>query len=148
MQHLFDSSPFVPLAFFVLLWCGVGLLIGQLSGWAALSRRFRATSSPLPEAWSFQSARMRWGTHYGSCLTVGVDSAGLYLATFFLLRLGHPPLLVPWPEVSVRRRWKFLFLRYVELRLGREEQISLQISGRLADRIQTAAGQSWPVESL
>ncbi len=91
---------------------------------------------------------MRWSTRYGNCLTVGADPAGLYLATFFLLRIGHPPLLLPWQEVSIRRRGKVLFTRYVQLQLGREEQIPLKINGRLADRIQSAAGQSWPVEPV
>jgi hypothetical protein len=80
-------------------------------------------------------------------LTVGADPSGLYLSVMFLFRIGHPPLFLPWHEVSVRRRWKVLGLRYVELRLGQEEQLPFQISGTLADRIKAAAGASWPVEA-
>ena len=148
MQHLFDSYPFLWVIPSVLLWCGVSFLISQLTGWAVLSRRFRATTSPPRQTWSLQTARMRWGTHYGNCLTVGADPAGLYLAPLFLYRIGHPPLLLPWQEVSVRRRGKVLFTPYVQLQLGREEQIPLTISKRLADRIQSAAGQNWPVEPV
>lgn len=106
------------------------------------------TSSFLGQTSSLQSARMRWGTNYGSCLTVGADAAGLYLAVMLIFRVGHPSLLFPWHEVSVRRRWKVVFFRYVELTLGREEQIPFRISGRLADRIQAAAGANWPVEAV
>jgi len=148
MQQLLDIYPFVPLLFFPLVWCLVCFLIAQLSGWAALSRKFRSTGASPSQSWGMQSARMRWGANYGSCLTVGAEPAGLYLATLLLFRIGHPPLLLPWPEVSVRRRWKMLFFRYVQLQLGREEQIPLRISGRLADRIQAAAGQNWPVEPV
>src|SRR5450631_1532574 len=147
MQHLFDSYPFLLLAPMVFVWCGAGFLVSQLTGWAALSRRFRATSLPPQQVWNFQTARMRWSTRYGNCLTVGADPAGLYLCTFFLLRIGHPPLLLPWHEVSIRPRGKTLFGRRVQLQLGREEQIPLTITGRLADRIQAAAGQKWPVEA-
>jgi hypothetical protein len=41
-----------------------------------------------------------------------------------------------------------LFVRQVKLMLGREEQIPFVISGTLADRIQAAAGASWPIEQI
>ena len=148
MQRLLDAYPLLVFLPIVPLWCGVCFVIAQITGWATLARRFRATSPPPPQTWNRQTTRMRWSARYGRCLTVGADPAGLYLAPFFLYRVGHPPLLLPWPEVSVRRRWKVLFLRYVELQLGREEQIPLRISGALADRIQAASGQNWPVEPV
>jgi hypothetical protein len=36
-------------------------------------------------------------------LTLGVSQQGLYLASMFLFRFMHPPLLVPWSEIKVRR---------------------------------------------
>lgn len=148
MRRFLDSYPFLFFLIFPLFWCAVLWLIGKLSGWSLLARRFRLTSSFLGERWSFQSARMRWGANYGSCLTVGADATGLYLAVMVFFRAGHPSLLLPWHEVSVRKRWKMVVFRYVELTLGREEQISLRISGRLADRIQAAAGVNWPLEAV
>jgi hypothetical protein len=73
---------------------------------------------------------------------------GLYLAVMVIFRAGHPPLLLPWHEVSVRRRWNMAFLRYVELTLGREEQVPFRINGRLADRLQAAAEANWPIEAV
>jgi len=133
--------------FFLALWCGIILLIGQIGGWAVLARRFRLTLPFAGQSWGWQSARMRWSCNYGGCLRVGADPTGLYLATFFLFRAGHPPLLVPWPEVTVSRR-KVLFFTYVELRLGREEQIPFVINQKLAERVRGAAGASWPVEPV
>jgi hypothetical protein len=138
------SLAFIP--FFVLFWCAIIFSISAVSGWMVLARRFRPTSTFTGPNWSFQSARMRWTSRYGSCLTVGADPTGLQLSVFFLFRAGHPPLFVPWSEISVARRWKFLFVTQVKLMLGREEQIPFTISGTLADRIQAAAGASWPVE--
>ena len=83
---------------------------------------------------------MRWLSHYGNCLNVGADATGLHLSVLFLFRVGHPPLLVPWGEISVAKRRNFWFFRRVTLLLGREEQIPVVIGRRLADRIQAAAG--------
>ena len=91
---------------------------------------------------------MRWASHYGSCLNVGADGTGLKLSVAFLFRAGHPPLFIPWTEVSVANRREFLFIRRVRLALGREEQIRFSIGGSLADRLQAAAGTSWPIEGV
>ena len=151
MQSHADFNPLwlLPVfpVFFVSLWCGIGFLISRLSGWAALANRFRLSFPFAAQKWIWQSARMRYGTNYSSCLTVGADPMGLYLNIFPLWRIGHPSLLVPWPEVSVRRRIKILVFTYVELTLGRDEQIPFRISATLASRIQAAAGPNWPVET-
>ena len=148
MRHSIDTQfPVIFPVFFIALWCAISLLASRLTGWAALARRFSSTTPFTGQTWNWQSARMRWTTHYGSCLTVGADPSGLYLSVMFLFRMGHAPLFLPWHEVSVRRRWKVLGLRYVELRLGQEEQLPFQISGSLADRLKAAAGSGWPVEA-
>lgn len=88
---------------------------------------------------------MRWGANYNNCLTIGGDPAGLYLSPLFFFRIGHPPLFVPWTEISLRGRRKIMFIECVELRLGREEQIPFLIRAGLADQIRPAAASSWPV---
>ena len=148
MQDFLNKYPLVVIPLFVLFWCAVLILIAKLTGWATLAQRFRLRSPYTGPTWGFQSARLRWTSHYGSCLNVGADATGLKLSVLFLFRPGHPPLLVPWDEISVARRQSFLFIRQVRLLLGREEQIPFVISGCLADRIQAAAGASWPVEAV
>lgn len=91
---------------------------------------------------------MRWNGRYGGCLSVGADPTGLKLSVLFFFRPGHSPLFIPWPEISVAKRSNFLFIRQVKLLLGREEQMPFMISGALADRIQAAAGASWPIEPV
>ncbi|HWJ19538.1 MAG TPA: hypothetical protein VNR65_12515 [Geobacterales bacterium] len=137
---------FIPLIF--LSWCAVSFLIAAVSGWMDLAQRLRLSSPFAGSTWSFQSASMRWMSRYRSCLNVGADPSGLQLSMFFLFRPGHPPLFIPWSEVTVARRWTFLFVPQVKLLLGREEQIPFVISETLADRIQAAAGASWPIEQV
>src|ERR1700674_2780329 len=148
MQTYLNNHPtaiaFIFPVFFVALWCTILFLISQASGWAALARRFGLTSTFTGQTWAWKRARMRWGTNYKNCLTIGCDPMGLYLSVMVLFRLFHPPLLLPWQEVSLRRHRKILFFKYVELSLGREEQIPLLIRENLADELRQAAGSSWP----
>lgn len=139
--------PILPI-FFIALWCFISFLISRLSGWSTLSNRFRATLPFSGQKWTWQSARMRLGTNYGNSLIVGADPSGLFLATIFVFRIGHVPLLLPWHEISISRRSEILTFRYLELTLGREEQIPFRVNGRLADRIRNSAGISWPIEPL
>jgi hypothetical protein len=150
MHAYLHSHPAAPTLifplFFVAFGCMVPLLICRLSGWATLARRFRATIPFTGQTLSWKSARMRWGAGYNNCLTIGADPAGLSLSMAFLFRLGHPPLFLPWHEVSIRRRFKLLFGKFVEFRLGGEEQIPFAIDAKLAERLQSAAGINWPAE--
>jgi hypothetical protein len=134
--------------FFVILWCTICLVLSRASGWALLARRFRADSRFLGQTWGWQSARMRALSNYNHCLTIGSDVSGLYMSIMFLFRLGSPPLLIPWIEVTLWRRRKILFFRFVELRLGSEEQVPLLLRETLAESLQSAAGSAWPVEPV
>jgi hypothetical protein len=148
LQDFLNRYPLAFIPLFILFWCAILSLIAVLSGWATLAQRFRLTATFAGPTWAFQSARMRWNSHYGSCLNVSADATGLKLSVLFLFRPGHPPLFVPWSEISVAKRWRFLFFRQVKLLLGRGEQIPLVIGGGLADRIQAAAGANWPIEPV
>ena len=94
-----------------------------------------------------QSGRMRWLTNYNNMLTLGVSPEGLYLASMFLFRFMHPPLLVPWSEIRVRRKKGWAF-EYVTFAMGHELAIPLRIRGKLAAKLRESAGSDWPVEDV
>jgi len=94
-----------------------------------------------------QSGQMRWLMSYNHCLTLGGNETGLYLSVLSLFRFQHPPLLIPWPEISVSRRRMF-FLNYVRLSLGHEAGIPLLLRPTIAERLRRAAGSHWPVEEV
>lgn len=149
MQTWIDRNPFVfALIVFPTIWIVAGMVIGQVGGWAALAQQFEFREDFTGQRWRLQSARMRLWVHYGSCLTVGANPDGLYLAILFLFRVGHPPLFIPWREVSVPKKGVFLSIRYVELRLGHDLLIPFRINESLADRLRDAAGKGWPPEPL
>ncbi len=91
---------------------------------------------------------MRWLVGYGNCLTVGANSDGLYLGILFLFRFMHPPLFIPWREVSIRTKRIWILGERVTLTLGREVAIPLTIRGRLIGELKAAAGNGWPLEAI
>jgi hypothetical protein len=124
---------------FIFCWLALLILIAKLSGWARLAHHY-LPDAPHDGVWfRFQSAGMRFGTNYGGCLTVGVQRKGLYLAVWFLFRVGHPPLLIPWHDITMTERKKF-FVQQVVLRFTRCPTIPFIISKRLADKIAQEKG--------
>jgi len=141
-----SDSPLLVIAFFVVIWVVVSFVISKVSGWANLAGNY---SSPNPfegRCWRFQSAQMRWMSNYNNCLTVGANQQGLYLSIFIIMRIGHPPLFIPWRDISVTRK-KIFWFRMVELGIGRETRLPFRIREKLANLLREAAGKSWPTET-
>jgi len=120
-------------------------LISYIGGWTALAKRFRLREPFVGERWWGQSGQMRSIAGYNHCLTIGSSPQGLYLAMMPLFSFRHPPLLVPWNEITVSRR-QSRFFGSVRLGLTRELDIPLGLRPKLADKLKRAAGDRWPVE--
>ncbi len=147
IDWLFNHPPF--LVAFAAAACALTFyVLAVIDGWLILSKRFRFKGSFYGEVWPFQSGRMRFYVHFASSLSVGADESGLYLAVFPLFRLWHPPLLIPWSEVSIIPRQRGLIFKTRELRLGLEESIPLRISRSLVRTLRESAGEAWPLESV
>ncbi len=135
---------------FVVVLASVGaimLVVSHLGGWASLAERYPAQEPFSGPCWNFQCGQFRWFASYNNCLTVGADPRGLFLWILWPFRVGHPPLFIPWADISVSRK-KVLWINQVKFLLGHETRIPLTISDRLAERLRSAAGASWPVESV
>jgi hypothetical protein len=136
-----NSYLVTPLGFailFIALWSISGLLIGFLTGWLALARRFRAQAEPYGDAKTagpfFYTVYMRFWTHYSSVIRLTAAGDALYLSVLFLFRIGHPPLRIPWNEIRFGRARR-LFFPYIVLTLGSEEQILMRIPERMARKL-------------
>lgn len=138
-----DQNPaFIPL-FLVGIWCLVSVILAHVGGWQELATVYRAGSSFEGKRIGSQSASMRGGTGYRNVLTVGLNTSGVRLAVFFPFRLAHPPLFIPWSEITAesKRQW----LRdWVELRFARVGGVPLVISQALAERIAKEVGPVFP----
>ena len=133
--------------YFVALWLLVSAVISFIGGWSALAKRFRRNQPFNGMVLNGQSGNMRWIAGYGNCLTIGSNPEGLYLAMWPLFRFRHPPLLIPWGEISVKRQ-RILFFPVVRFGLGRELEIPLWIRSGIADTLKNSAGSSFPNESI
>jgi len=131
---------------FVGLWILIVVVVGYVSGWAALAGRYRREGGFNGQVWNWQSGSMR-SANFNGCLTVGAGAEGLYLNLIAPLRIRNPALLIPWNEIAVSRQKRFL-IDAVRLELGRELRIPLWIRPKLADRLRLAAAGYWPVESI
>ena len=149
MQRFIDQHPTLFVAifpvYFVALWLLVGATISFVGGWFSLAKVYR-TRVPFNGAkWSMQSGQMRWLANYNNVLTLGASQEGLYLASLFLFRFMHPPLLIPWSEIKVQRKKDWVF-EYVIFTMGHELAIPLRIRVKMAERLRNEAGNCWPVE--
>jgi hypothetical protein len=121
--------------FFLAVWYLSLSLIGILSGWHALSKRFKQETTPYGEIKAvgpfFYSIYMRFWCHYSSVVRLTAASDGLYASVVFPFRIGHPPLRIPWGEIQLGRT-KWLMRTYIVLTLGNEEKIPMRISQRMA----------------
>jgi len=148
MQYWADRHPLVfGLADFLFLWLVVSFVISYIGGWAALAHKFRYRATFNGSKWRGESGSMRALAHYSRCLVIGASPEGLYLAMFFPFRIAHPPMLIPWTEVTFSKS-RLFFINIVRFQLGRERPVSLSIRESLANRIREASGKAWPIETL
>ncbi len=122
--------------FSVFLWCFVLWVIAWTSGWRRLAQRYSDTS---PLAWSsgggvrFASAQMGLAS-YSGVLTVDATDKGVSIATIRLFRLSHPPLRIPWSEMTIQvrggKRWKAVQLKFPDI-----PRVTVTLYGRAAERV-------------
>lgn len=145
-------------AVFIALWCLNCLFTSWQSGWRLLSGRFRIESEFMAEIrqkgrYPFELCFRKW-FDYTNIVWVAPEEDALYLSVIFPFRIGHPPLCIPWTEISVGRT-KFFWRKYIVLSLGSQERVPMRIAERMArelgiprasQRYDTSAGQQMSSE--
>jgi hypothetical protein len=148
-QRFIDQHPSVFAAifpiYFLALWLLVGMVISFVGGWHSLAKLYRSQAPFNGTKRTMQSGQMRYLTNYNRVLTLGANQQGLFLSSVFLFRFMHPPLLIPWAEIKVRRS-KGWFFEYVIFTLGRDLAIPLRIRAKAANGLRNDALSSWPTE--
>jgi hypothetical protein len=132
------ASPYFSLLIFalVIVWLRfICFMIGVFSGWHRLSKRFRAQSEPYGQAITagsfFYTVYMRFWGHYSSLIRMTAADEALYLSVLLPFRPGHPPLRIPWNEITFGKD-RFFWKSYVVLTLGKSEYIPMRITERMA----------------
>ncbi|MHC2069269.1 hypothetical protein ACYFX5_17490 [Bremerella sp. T1] len=130
-QYLLLFLFFVAIVLFISF---VLLVIATLGDWGQLATRFRASDAPKGKYFYCQTAGVGDGSYRGM-LTVGVTEEGLYLAVLLPFRLFHPPLLIPWKEITHVHESHFLAWRNCYLGIGYPEWASIVVYNDVVEAI-------------
>jgi hypothetical protein len=125
--------------FFVGMWLVASFLLSAVGGWQTLALHYRAQSQFSGRRFHFRSAQFGGYVNYGGCLTFGAGPAGLYLAVLPLFRMAHPPLIIPWSDITARDA-RSGFFSAVELEFAKVPGASVRLSRRLAQSLFDASG--------
>jgi len=133
-------------ALYPILFVGVWLIgefaLGQMSGWAALAKRY-----PEREKYAgpiIHTSGKMGSTSYNGILQLGASAFGLHLSMFPLFRLGHPPFAIPWSDVEISREQSFLS-DVVQLKLDRT---ILEMRKRDVQKLARKQTLPYPLEHL
>ena len=120
------------------VFCFVSFLSSVLTGWHTLSKRFRAEAEPngvTKSAGPFPyTVYTRYWSHYSFIIRMTAAEDALYLSVLFFLRIGHPPLRIPWNEIQLSRTTYFR-QPLILLTLGERERIPMRISEHMAGKL-------------
>ncbi|MBV8124797.1 MAG: hypothetical protein JO370_12070 [Paucibacter sp.] len=134
--------PFAFPAFFVCLWFGATTLLGALSGWYGLMKRF--PDQPEPPLLLLRQQTGSLGlVAMNRILVLSVCPSGLRVG---MMRLFGPfcrDFFVPWNEITAQRKTSWLGRRVV-LVFARESGSKLSIPDHVANRLASAAAGRWP----
>ncbi len=133
---LLAGAILTPLAF-VAWWSFVCFLLGLVSGWRGLAARYRTELPAPPDQRSFLGGTVGWVNHRGT-LQLGVAEDGLDLRVLVLFRPGHPPLRIPWDDITDEGDGFGLFYEVAKLRLGAHGPV-LRIQRSIWESLRPAA---------
>ncbi len=141
-----QNFPYLIPIFFVILWVIVAKAISIISGWKELAEKYPVRTPFSGERHNFQSARMRRGMNFNNCLTVGANHMGLFLSMFVIFRFGHPPIFIPWSEISASLE-KGRFGNTIKLSFLRSPGNWLKISQKLYQKLERDSGVALRMET-
>jgi hypothetical protein len=121
----------------ILFFTGMLLLDAQVRGWRRLAAKFRVSGPPA------HVEPMRQDADVGSAgvlqlrglYRAAATEDGLYFAAPALLWRTHPPLLVPWDQLTLRDDRTRLGMRVVRLSIGRVHLGFITLRGGVAQDV-------------
>jgi hypothetical protein len=126
-------------------WCIIMWVVSRMCGWHALARHYRAESRFNGKHYRFSSVKMGSG-NYSGCVTLGANSYGLFLAVMFLFRVGHPPLFIPWADLTPRIKKLWIFGEWLEFDVKQVPRVKFRVAMPLAKKLAADANHAWNLE--
>ncbi len=120
-------------ALFVPAWLGICWLLAAAGGWQRMAEHYAQGDRPFSgEVRRFQRLSLGWLANYGRCLVAGTGPEGIRLAVARLVAVAHPPLLVPWEDVTPPTVRGLGPLAIAEFRFARTPDVPVRVRPSLA----------------
>jgi hypothetical protein len=141
-DQLNDYFPFAFPVFFLGMWLAVTILLGFLSRWYVLARRYPDRNEAALLQLNGQSGTVGI-VGMRNILRIAVCPSGLRLGIMKIFGPFSRDFFVPWEEIAVTRKDRF-FWKSATLHFGNPIQGSLSIASHLADKLAQASPRRWP----
>ena len=106
----------------IAFWFIMMFIVAQMSGWRVLLEKYglpEGGSMPEGTKYKWRSAAL-WGrfpTNYNSCLNFTSTPEGLGIAPVWFFSAGHPPLFIPWGDITLEDK-KFVFVKRLKMKIA------------------------------
>jgi hypothetical protein len=118
-----------------MLW-GLLLLDGRITGWHALAGRYPAAATPADVRTNQDGGVGRIGLlRLKSLYRAAATDDGLYMAVPGWPRAGHPPLLIPWKDLTIVSDKAVLGIEVLELRAPDVDGELIVLRGGIAPEV-------------
>lgn len=111
---------------------GAFFIIARVGGWGKLSQYFMGPATAprvdTEDRFNWVSARMKYGMRYNNALTIMVSKEGIHIRITFFMRLGHPPLFIPWGAVKSLTQSRLFLAHHTELAITLPDQSTVSIT--------------------
>ncbi len=106
-------------AAFVAFWLSMMFLVAVMSGWRVLAEKYGLPEGErMPEGttlkWRSAALGGSFPTNYKSCLNFTATPLGLGIAPALIFSTGHPPLFIPWADITLEEK-KVLFSKRLKM---------------------------------
>jgi hypothetical protein len=134
IQQLLRDFPILEMPIALGIALGINFVTSRFFGpWRQLASSYGDRSTFIGQKWHFQAVSTSWA-NYRSCVTVGINSVGLYVAPPSLFRGGHPPIVIPWAELQIEQKRRLLDTVY-NLRTNACPKIRIHITSELFKKL-------------
>lgn len=103
--------PWLPLLFlpvFGAFWCLVVFMISRM-GWSRLAGAYAVTEVPATVNRQLLSYLRVGSVKYNNAVRAGITPQGVWLTTWRIFHIGHPPLFIPWSAFGPVQAETFLW---------------------------------------
>ena len=112
-------------------------VLAKIGGWAKLAQYYSWTGEPVAKEWRrWQSARFNL-CQYNNALSIGTSERGLFFKMIYVFKMGHPPLYIPWQDISTSDTTRFFFPVTV-FTVRKEPTVKVTLFGPIAKKILAA----------